>query len=86
MITVLNFIAFWTLQLKYNCNRLSELFPWLVTGPLLTVSSGRCGGWSALAYAFMLTGGFATDMPRGILFTATASGPSTLSMLRTMFG
>ena len=81
MIIVLNFIAFWTLQLKYNCNK---LFPWPVTSPLLTVSSGRCGGWSALASAFMLTGSFATTVPRGVLFTATASG--TLSMLRTMFG
>ena len=53
MIIVLNFIAFWTLQLK--------LFPWPVTSPLLTVSSGRCGGWGALAYAFMLSGGFATN-------------------------
>ena len=53
MIIVLNFIAFWTLQLK--------LFPWPVTSPLLTVSSGRCGGWGALAYVFMLTGSFATN-------------------------
>ena len=86
MITVLNFIAFWTLQLKYNCNKLSELFPWPVTSPLLTVSSGRCGGWSALASAFMLTVSFAAAEPRGVLFTATAPGPTTLSMLRTMFG
>ena len=86
MMTALNFTAFWTLQLKYNCNRLSELFPWPVTSSLLTVSSGPCGGWSALASAFMLTGGVATDLPWGVLFTATAPGPSTLSMPRTMFG
>ena len=78
MIIVLNFIAFWTLQLK--------LFPWPITSLLLTVSSARCGGWGALDYAFMLTGSFATTVPRGVLFTATAPGPTTLSMLRTMFG
>ena len=61
MMTALNFTAFWTLQLKYNCNRLSELFPWPVTSSLLTVSSGRYGGWGAPAYAFMLTGSFATN-------------------------
>ena len=76
MITVLNFIAFWTLQLK--------LFPWPVTSPLLTVSSGRCGGWGALAYAFMLTGSFATNVPRSVLFTVTSARPRTVTEVNTI--
>ena len=76
MITVLNFIAFWTLQLK--------LFPWPVTSPLLTVSSGQCGGWGALAYAFMLTGSFATNVPRSVLFTVTSARLRTVTEVNTI--
>ena len=76
MITVLNFIAFWTLQLK--------LFPWPVTSPLLTVSSGRCGGWGALAYAFMLTGSFATNVLPSVLFTVTSARLRTVTEVDTI--
>ena len=69
MITVLNFIAFWTLQLK--------LFPWPVTSSLLTVSS-------ALAYAFMLTGSFATNVLQDDLFTVTSDRPRTVNEVNTI--
>ena len=82
MISVFKITGFWTLQLANSC----ILFPCSVTSPPLTMSSTRCGGCGALASAFMLTGGVAADIPRGVLFTATAPGPSTLSMPRTMFG
>ena len=76
MITVLNFIAFWTLQLK--------LFPWPVTSSLLTVSSGRYGGWGAPAYAFMLTGSFATNVLQDDLFTVTSDRPRTVNEVNTI--
>ena len=83
MITVLNFIAFWTVQFKYSCNK---LFPWPVTSPLLTVltvSAGQCGGWSARASAFMLTVSFITNVPRNDLFTDTSARPRTVTEVNT---
>ena len=83
MITVLNFIAFWTVQFKYSCNK---LFPWPVTSPLLTlltVSAGQCGGWSARASAFMLTVSVVTNVPSNDLFTDTSARPCTVTEVNT---
>ena len=83
MITVLNFIAFWTVQFKYSCNK---LFPWPVTSPfltVLTVSAGQCCGWSARASAFMLTVSVVTNVPSNDLFTDTSARPCTVTEVNT---
>ena len=83
MITVLNFIAFWTVQFKYSCNK---LFPWPVTSPfltVLTVSAGQCCGWGARASAFMLTVSVVTNVPSNDLFTDTSARPRTVTEVNT---